>query len=118
MSTQYSVTGSVAIIHLDNPPVNGLPLSTRQGILRDLTRALDAPGIDSIVLTGNATDFGRCGHLRSRRAPVRCRAVATAGTMAFRAIAVDRCTTPTVSGATEWKKRCGGSTEAPNPRRC
>ncbi|MDF3305225.1 enoyl-CoA hydratase-related protein [Rhodococcus sp. T2V] len=57
MSTQYSVTGSVAIIHLDNPPVNGLPLSTRQGILRDLTRALDAPGIDSIVLTGNATDF-------------------------------------------------------------
>ncbi|QSE92460.1 enoyl-CoA hydratase/isomerase family protein [Rhodococcus pseudokoreensis] len=57
MSTQYSVAGSVAIIRLDNPPVNGLGLSTRQGILRDLTRALDAPEVESIVLTGNGKFF-------------------------------------------------------------
>ena len=57
MSTQYSVAGSVAIIRLDNPPVNGLGLSTRQGILRDLGRALDAPEVESIVLTGNGKFF-------------------------------------------------------------
>lgn len=69
MSTQYSVVGSVAIIHLDNPPLNGLSLSTRQGILRDFTRALDAPGIDSIVLTGNAADFSAGADISEVAAP-------------------------------------------------
>ncbi|BAH50860.1 3-hydroxyacyl-CoA dehydrogenase NAD-binding domain-containing protein [Rhodococcus opacus] len=57
MSTQYSVAGSVAIIRLDNPPVNGLGLSTRQGILRDLSRALNSPEVESIVLTGDGKFF-------------------------------------------------------------
>ncbi|KXF49976.1 3-hydroxyacyl-CoA dehydrogenase [Rhodococcus sp. SC4] len=57
MSTQYSVSGSVAIIRLDNPPVNGLGLATRQGILRDVTRAVDSSDVEAIVLTGNGKFF-------------------------------------------------------------
>ncbi|MEN0139261.1 MAG: 3-hydroxyacyl-CoA dehydrogenase NAD-binding domain-containing protein [Rhodococcus sp. (in: high G+C Gram-positive bacteria)] len=57
MSTQYNVVGSVAIISLDNPPVNALSCSTRLGILQNLTRALEAPEIESIVLTGNRNVF-------------------------------------------------------------
>lgn len=59
MSTSYRVVGAVAVITIDNPPVNGLGLSVRQGISRDLRRALDAPEIDAIVLTGSEKVF--CG---------------------------------------------------------
>ncbi|WP_430334833.1 3-hydroxyacyl-CoA dehydrogenase NAD-binding domain-containing protein [Rhodococcus sp. ACT016] len=57
LSTHYRVAGSVAVISLDHPPVNGLALAARQGVLRDFTRALDAPQVDSIVLTGNGKLF-------------------------------------------------------------
>lgn len=57
MSTQYSVAGSVAIIRLDNPPVNGLGLATRRGIMRDLTRALESIDIAAIVVAGNGKFF-------------------------------------------------------------
>jgi 3-hydroxyacyl-CoA dehydrogenase len=33
MTAEYKVHGSVAVITLANPPVNGLGLSTRQGIV-------------------------------------------------------------------------------------
>src|SRR5690349_15590516 len=57
MSTQYEVRGRVAVITIDNPPVNGLSHATREGIVRDLGRALDDPGVDAIVLTGGAGFF-------------------------------------------------------------
>src|SRR5262245_4284316 len=52
MSTQYSVDGGVAIIRLDNPPVNGLGHATRAGIVRDLDRALADEAVGAVVLTG------------------------------------------------------------------
>lgn len=57
MSTHYKIAGKVAVISLDHPPVNGLALAARRGILRDITRALGAPEIESIVLTGNGRLF-------------------------------------------------------------
>jgi 3-hydroxyacyl-CoA dehydrogenase len=39
MTAQYKVHGNVAIITLDNPPVNGLGLATRQGITDGLALA-------------------------------------------------------------------------------
>jgi 3-hydroxyacyl-CoA dehydrogenase len=53
----YAVRGRVAVIALDNPPVNGLSHASRTGILRDLTRALDDPDVDAIVLTGRPGFF-------------------------------------------------------------
>ena len=37
MSTTYNVTDGVAVISLDNPPVNGLGQSTRAGIVEGLS---------------------------------------------------------------------------------
>src|SRR5262245_57337997 len=57
MSTQYEVRGRVAVITIDNPPVNGLSHATREGIVRDLGQALEDAGLDAIVLTGRAGFF-------------------------------------------------------------
>ncbi|HEX5405052.1 MAG TPA: 3-hydroxyacyl-CoA dehydrogenase NAD-binding domain-containing protein [Pseudonocardiaceae bacterium] len=57
MSTQYSVTGRVAVIRIDNPPVNGLGHATRQGIVRDVDAAVADADVDAIVLTGRPGFF-------------------------------------------------------------
>jgi 3-hydroxyacyl-CoA dehydrogenase len=57
MSTQYSVTGRVAVIRIDNPPVNGLGHATREGIVRDVRAALADADVDAIVLTGRPGFF-------------------------------------------------------------
>jgi 3-hydroxyacyl-CoA dehydrogenase len=57
MSTSYSVDGRVAVIRIDNPPVNGLSHATREGIVSDLRRALDDADVDAVVLTGRPGFF-------------------------------------------------------------
>ncbi|MFL6144084.1 MAG: 3-hydroxyacyl-CoA dehydrogenase NAD-binding domain-containing protein [Labedaea sp.] len=57
MSTEYSVTGRVAVIRIDNPPVNGLGHATRDGIVRDLRRAIGSAEVDAVVLTGRPGFF-------------------------------------------------------------
>jgi 3-hydroxyacyl-CoA dehydrogenase len=57
MTTQYEVHGNVAVITLNNPPVNGLGFATRQGITSHLQQAnLDA-AVKSIVITGAGKAF-------------------------------------------------------------
>lgn len=57
MTAQYQVHGEVAVITLDNPPVNGLGLSTRQAIAQGLDRAQDDPAVRAVVLTGAGKAF-------------------------------------------------------------
>ncbi|WP_024794944.1 3-hydroxyacyl-CoA dehydrogenase NAD-binding domain-containing protein [Tomitella biformata] len=57
MSTQYRLDGDIAIIEITNPPVNGLGLATRTGIVADLERALADAEVRAIVLTGSAKAF-------------------------------------------------------------
>jgi 3-hydroxyacyl-CoA dehydrogenase len=57
MTAQYKVHGNVAIITLDNPPVNGLGLATRQGITYGLARANQDASVTAIVLTGAGKAF-------------------------------------------------------------
>ena len=40
MSADYQTQGDIAIISMNNPPVNGLGLSTRLGIVHALQQAL------------------------------------------------------------------------------
>jgi 3-hydroxyacyl-CoA dehydrogenase len=44
MSATYEARGDVAVITLNNPPVNGLGYETRLGIVNGLDQALDRPG--------------------------------------------------------------------------
>ena len=53
----YTLRGPVAVLTLNNPPVNGLGLALRSGILAGLDRALADPAVTAIVLTGGEKIF-------------------------------------------------------------
>jgi 3-hydroxyacyl-CoA dehydrogenase len=57
MTAQYQVHGDVAVITLNNPPVNGLGLSTRQALVRGLEQANADAAVQAIVLTGAGGAF-------------------------------------------------------------
>ncbi len=54
---RYEVRDRVAIITIDNPPVNALSLGVPEGISDAVERAGDDPGADAIVLIGAGTTF-------------------------------------------------------------
>ena len=57
MSTSYSIHGDVAVISLNNPPVNGLGFETRRGITECLAKAeLDA-AVKAVVIVGSGRGF-------------------------------------------------------------
>ncbi|MFO0490662.1 MAG: enoyl-CoA hydratase/isomerase family protein, partial [Curvibacter sp.] len=57
MSAEYKLHGDVAVITLNNPPVNGLGYETRKGIADALERANAEPGVRAIVITGAGKAF-------------------------------------------------------------
>ena len=57
MSTSYIVRGSVAVLTLDNPPVNGLSFATRQGVAAGLERAQADAAVNAVVITGAGKAF-------------------------------------------------------------
>jgi 3-hydroxyacyl-CoA dehydrogenase len=57
MSASYAVHGPVAVITLDNPPVNGLGFDTRRDIADGLERAHADAAVQAIVLTGAGKAF-------------------------------------------------------------
>ncbi len=59
MSASYQVTDGIAVITMNNPPVNGLGYETRRAIADGLARALDDAAVSAIVLTGAGKAF--CG---------------------------------------------------------
>ncbi|OYU98473.1 MAG: 3-hydroxyacyl-CoA dehydrogenase [Burkholderiales bacterium PBB5] len=71
MSTpiQYSTRGSVAVIQMDNPPVNGLGHALRSGIIAAIDRAGADPAITAIVLTGSDSAFSGGADVREFGTP-------------------------------------------------
>jgi 3-hydroxyacyl-CoA dehydrogenase len=57
MTAHYQVHGDIAVITLNNPPVNGLGLSTRQGIADGMAQALADAAVKAIVITGAGKAF-------------------------------------------------------------
>ena len=57
MTAQYQVHGDVAIITLDNPPVNGLGLATRLGITDGMAKANADAAVKAIIITGAGKAF-------------------------------------------------------------
>jgi len=57
MTAHYKVHGSVAVITLDNPPVNGLGMVTRRAVTDALQHANADAGVQSIVITGAGKAF-------------------------------------------------------------
>uniref|UniRef100_UPI003AAA7D12 peroxisomal bifunctional enzyme n=1 Tax=Centroberyx gerrardi TaxID=166262 RepID=UPI003AAA7D12 len=59
MALYSRVSGSVALITLQNPPVNALSAAVRQGIVDTVQRALSDPKVKSVVICGQNGKF--CG---------------------------------------------------------
>lgn len=57
MTAQYQVHGDVAVITLNNPPVNGLGHATRQGIADGMAKANADAAVKAIVITGAGKAF-------------------------------------------------------------
>ena len=54
---EYQARGAVAVITLDNPPVNGLGHALRRGLVDGLDRAAADPAVQAIVLVGAGKGF-------------------------------------------------------------
>jgi len=57
MSADYAVHGDVAVITLNNPPVNGLGLATRQAFMQGLQKAMADDTVKAVVVTGAGKAF-------------------------------------------------------------
>ena len=68
-STSYAVHGPVAVVTLNNPPVNGLGHALRSGIVAALDQALADPQVQAIVLTGSARAFSGGADVREFGTP-------------------------------------------------
>jgi 3-hydroxyacyl-CoA dehydrogenase len=57
MTAEYKVNGDVAVITLNNPPVNGLGHATRTAVVEGMKKALDDKAVKAIVITGAGKAF-------------------------------------------------------------
>jgi 3-hydroxyacyl-CoA dehydrogenase len=68
-AVEYEVRNSVAILRLNNPPVNGLSYSTRLGIVEALSAALEDNQVKSIVVMGAGKMFSGGADIREFNTP-------------------------------------------------
>jgi 3-hydroxyacyl-CoA dehydrogenase len=57
MTASYQMQGDVAVIRLNNPPMNGLSLATRTALVEHLERATEDDAVRAIVLIGGEMAF-------------------------------------------------------------
>src|SRR5664279_5437103 len=69
MSATYEVRGDVAVITMNNPPVNGLGYETRRGLVDGLDRALGDAAVKAIVITGGGKAFSGGADIREFGSP-------------------------------------------------
>lgn len=69
MTATYQTRGDVAVITLDNPPVNGLGYETRVGIVNGLEQALNDAAVKAIVITGAGKAFSGGADIREFGSP-------------------------------------------------
>ena len=69
MSANYELRGNVAVITLNNPPVNGLGYETRKAIIDGLERAQADAAVKAIVITGAGKAFSGGADIREFGSP-------------------------------------------------
>jgi len=69
MSADYVVHGNVAVITLNNPPVNGLGLETRSAAVAALRRAESDDAVKAVVITGAGKVFSGGADIREFNSP-------------------------------------------------
>ncbi len=69
MPVNYETRDGIAILTLHNPPVNGLGLETRRGLVESLDKALEDASVKAIVVTGGARAFSGGADIREFNKP-------------------------------------------------
>jgi 3-hydroxyacyl-CoA dehydrogenase len=69
MTAEYQVNGAIAVITLNNPPVNGLGLSTRSAIVEGMKQALGDAAVKAIVITGAGKAFSGGADIKEFNSP-------------------------------------------------
>ncbi|HEX7559196.1 MAG TPA: 3-hydroxyacyl-CoA dehydrogenase NAD-binding domain-containing protein [Usitatibacter sp.] len=69
MSETYRLHGDVAVITLDNPPVNGLGQQLRTAVAEGIGRANADPAVKAIVITGAGSAFSGGADIREFNTP-------------------------------------------------
>jgi len=69
MGAQYEVRGDVAVVTLDNPPVNGLGFDTRREFSAGIDKAMADPAIKAVVITGAGRAFSGGADIREFGSP-------------------------------------------------
>ncbi len=69
MSADYEVKGVIAVITMNNPPVNGLGHATRSGIFDGVKKALADPAVKAIVITGAGRAFSGGADIKEFNTP-------------------------------------------------
>src|SRR5260221_6839630 len=68
-STIYELQGQVAVITMNNPPVNGLGFDLRRDIVEGLTRAEADANVKAVVLIGSPRAFSGGADIREFGSP-------------------------------------------------
>jgi 3-hydroxyacyl-CoA dehydrogenase len=69
MTAHYEVRGDIAVIQLDNPPVNGLNHASRKGVVEGVRRANADSRVHAIVITGTDKVFSGGADIREFNTP-------------------------------------------------
>jgi len=69
MSASYEIRDGVAVIALNNPPVNGLSFETRRAIADGLNKAQSDAAVQAIVITGSGKAFSGGADIREFGSP-------------------------------------------------
>ena len=69
MTAKYEVRGPVAVITLDNPPVNGLGFETRKAAAEGVERAQNDAAVKAIVIAGAGKAFSGGADIREFGSP-------------------------------------------------
>ncbi len=93
MGASYEVRGQVAVITLNNPPVNGLGHATRLAVAEGIEQAENDPAVKAIVVTGAGKAFSGGADIREFGSP-KALAEPNLGSLITR---VEACTKPVVA---------------------
>ena len=69
MTTYYERRGGVAVLQLDNPPINGLGHATRKAFIDGMGRALQDDEVKAIVITGTGNVFSGGADIKEFNTP-------------------------------------------------
>jgi len=69
MTAEYQVHDAIAVITLNNPPVNGLGLSTRSALVASMKKALADDAVKAVIITGAGKVFSGGADIKEFNSP-------------------------------------------------